>query len=140
MGVDSLRCPGARRRGEKSDREPPADRPGHVRDSWRSLRDPCRTGCARPGTILLRMTFEDALRLVDYHYWARDRMLAALAPLPAGHYIKNLGNSFPSIRDTVVHTYGAEWVWYSRWIGDSPASLPNPEDFPALYAIRDPCK
>ena len=86
------------------------------------------------------MTFEDAWTLLDYHYWARDRMLAALEPLPPDRYTRDLGNSFPSVRDTVVHTYGAEWVWYSRWTGNPPTGLPNPEDFPDLAAIRDPWK
>ena len=44
------------------------------------------------------------------------------------------------MRDTVVHIYAAEWVWYSRWTGQSPTAFPNPEDFPDLDAIRDPWK
>jgi uncharacterized damage-inducible protein DinB len=35
-----------------------------------------------------------------------------------------------------VHTYGAEWIWYSRWIGSSPDAFPNPGDFPDVAAIR----
>jgi uncharacterized damage-inducible protein DinB len=84
------------------------------------------------------MTFEDAWKLLDYHYWARDRMFAAVEGLPPDHYVKDLGNSFGSVRDTLVHTYAAEWVWYSRWTGRSPTSFPNPDDFPDLDAIRDP--
>ena len=86
------------------------------------------------------MNFEDAWRLLDYHYWARDRMFAALEGLPPEHYTRDLGNSFRSVRDTVVHIYAAEWVWYSRWTGHSPTAFPNPEDFPDLGAIRDPWK
>jgi len=83
------------------------------------------------------MTFEDAWKLLDYHYWARDRMWSALEALSPENYTRDLGNSFPSVRDTLVHMYAGEWVWYSRWTGYSPTEFPNPEDFPDLDAIRD---
>ena len=86
------------------------------------------------------MTFEDAWKLLDYHYWARDRMWSALEALSPENYTRDLGNSFPSVRDTLVHMYAGEWVWYSRWTGYSPTEFPNPEDFPDLDAIRDPWK
>ena len=86
------------------------------------------------------MNFEDAWTLLDYHYWARDRMFAALEALTPEQYTKDLGNSFRSVRDTVVHIYFAEWVWYSRWTGTSPTSFPHAEDFPDLAAIRAPWK
>jgi uncharacterized damage-inducible protein DinB len=78
----------------------------------------------------------DVLALVDYHYWARDRMLDAVEVLTPEQYTRDLGNSFKSVRDTVVHTYFAEWVWYSRWIGDSPATALSPERFPDVASIR----
>jgi uncharacterized damage-inducible protein DinB len=82
------------------------------------------------------MTLEEMGTLLDYHYWARDRMLEAAEQLTPAQYTKDLGNSFRSVRDTIVHTYSAEWVWYSRWIGFSPDAFPNPEDFPDVAAIR----
>jgi uncharacterized damage-inducible protein DinB len=84
------------------------------------------------------MTFEDAWKLLDYHYWARDRMWSALEELSPENYTRDLGNSFRSVRDTVVHMYAGEWVWYSRWTGHSPTAFPDFEDFPDLDAIRDP--
>ncbi len=51
------------------------------------------------------MTLEEAITLVDYHYWGRDRMLEAVDALTPEQYTKDLGNSFKSVRDTVVHTY-----------------------------------
>ena len=86
------------------------------------------------------MTLEDAITLLDYHYWARDRMFDSVALLTPEQYTRDLGSSFKSVRDTVVHTYGAEWVWYSRWTGSSPTSLPDPEAFPDVQAIRDAWK
>jgi len=40
------------------------------------------------------------------------------------------------IRDTLVHIYSAEWVWRSRWQGESPAAMLPPEMFPDLAALR----
>ena len=78
----------------------------------------------------------DALTLLDYHYWARDRMLDAVEVLTSEQYTRDLGNSFRSVRDTVVHTYFAEWAWYSRWIGHSPSEALSPEHFPDVQSIR----
>lgn len=82
------------------------------------------------------MTREDLLVLADYHYWARDRMLDAIAVLPQSDYIRPLGGSFASIRDTAVHLYGAEWIWMQRWKGISPTSGPNPETLPDVATLR----
>ena len=81
------------------------------------------------------MTLDDVRTLLDYHYWARDRMLTALAPLPHEQLVRDLGSSFRSIHDTLVHVYGAEWVWHSRWNGVSPTSLPHPGDFAGLAEV-----
>lgn len=86
------------------------------------------------------MTRQDAVTLVDYHYWARDRMLEALDVLTPEQYEKDLGSSFKSVRETVVHTYGAEWNWYERWIGHSPTALPDVTMFPGLATLRSAWK
>ena len=81
------------------------------------------------------MTIQDLRTLLDYHYWARDRMLAALAPLTPEEFVRPLGSSFSSIQDTLGHVYSAEWAWHRRWQGDSPkAQLPS-ETFPDVAAV-----
>ena len=82
------------------------------------------------------MTFQDLELLLDYHYWARDRLLEAVDPLTPEQLTRDLGNSFCSVRDTLVHLYGAEWIWCSRWEGGSPTALPGPDGYPDLAAIR----
>jgi len=82
------------------------------------------------------MTTNDLQDLLDYHYWARDRMLAALDTLTDEQYTRDLVSSFRSIRDTAVHVYAAEWVWYSRWQGESPTALIKPEVLPTVAALR----
>lgn len=78
------------------------------------------------------MTPAELRLLVDYHYWARDRMLDALDALPPEAFAKPMGNSFGSIRDTVVHLYSAEWIWLQRWYGSSPSAPP-----PGVSALSD---
>jgi uncharacterized damage-inducible protein DinB len=73
------------------------------------------------------MTTHDAVALIDYSYWARDRVLDAVGALTAEQYTQDLRSSFPSVRDTLVHTYSAEWIWHQRWLGSSPTS-PIPFD------------
>jgi uncharacterized damage-inducible protein DinB len=82
------------------------------------------------------MNLQDLSTLVDYHYWARDRMLDAVAALTPEQYTKDLGNSFKSVRDTVAHTYLAEWVWHSRWTGTSPTSFLPLDQFSDVPTIR----
>lgn len=82
------------------------------------------------------MNLQDLRTLVDYHYWARDRLLEAIEPRSADELNRDLGSSFKSIRETVVHIYAAEWAWHARWQGNSPTALLSSEAFPDVAAIR----
>lgn len=72
------------------------------------------------------MTADYLALLVDFHYWARDRMLDAIGALSVEQYEQDLKNSFPSIRDTATHMFHAEWIWYARWIGETPTADQRP--------------
>ena len=76
------------------------------------------------------MTKEEIDALLDYHYWARDRMLTAFDILTPEQFTQPIESSFKSIRDTVVHMMGAEAVWYSRWRG-------NPQGMIAAEGLGD---
>ena len=82
------------------------------------------------------MDLADLRTMLDYHYWARDRMLDALDALTPEQFTRDLGSSFKSIRDTVAHTYAAEWAWYMRWQGEPPKALLPAEQFPDVAALR----
>jgi uncharacterized damage-inducible protein DinB len=82
------------------------------------------------------MDYASLETLLDYHYWARDRMLAAVEPLTPEQFTRNLGNSFPSVRDTLVHLFSADWVWCSRWEGASPQAMLDPAAFPDFASLR----
>jgi uncharacterized damage-inducible protein DinB len=82
------------------------------------------------------MDTHDLQLMLDYHYWARDRVLDALEPLPVELYERDLGSSFKSIRETVTHIFAAEWVWHERWQGRSPTALLPADRFPTRAALR----
>ena len=82
------------------------------------------------------MTFQSLLDLLRYHYWARDRLLDAVERLPTAQFRRDLGSSIGSIRDTLVHLVSAEWVWCSRWRGESPRKPLPPADFRTAADVR----
>jgi uncharacterized damage-inducible protein DinB len=83
------------------------------------------------------MTKQDLLGLLDYHYWACDRLFKAVEPLTAEQFTRDLGSSFKSIRDTLVHIYSAEWTWFSRWQGQGPTAHVPAGQFADVTAIRN---
>ncbi len=74
--------------------------------------------------------------LFDYNYWARDRHLQACAALTEEQFIRPMGSSFSSVRDTLAHLVGAEWIWCERWQGRAPRALPTAGEFPTLGAVE----
>lgn len=82
------------------------------------------------------MNRQDLQTLIDYHYWARDRLLQAVETLTPEQYNKDLGSSFKSVRDTLTHIYAAEWAWHLRWMGESPTALLPSDRFANLAALR----
>jgi uncharacterized damage-inducible protein DinB len=81
------------------------------------------------------MNAADIRTLLDYHYWARDRLLDAVEQLDVAAFTAPRGSSFSSIRDTLAHTYFAEWAWYSRWQGHSPSSFPALDQFADVNSL-----
>ena len=62
-----------------------------------------------------------------------SRKVAGLAP---GQLTEGAGASYGSVRDTLVHTMSAQWIWLQRWKGVSPRAMLSAGDFPDLGAIR----
>jgi len=63
-------------------------------------------------------------------------VLDAAAGLAPDQFTRDMGSSFRSIRDTLVHFYSAEWAWCSRWNGHSPTAHVSPELFPDVAMLR----
>ncbi|MFI5177489.1 MAG: DinB family protein [Vicinamibacterales bacterium] len=82
------------------------------------------------------MDLADLRLLLDFNYWARDRLLTAASALTPEQYTRDLGSSFKSVRDTLVHMYSAEWVWYTRWQGSSPTTPLSVDGYPDVAALQ----
>lgn len=76
----------------------------------------------------------ELLELYDYNRWANDRTLGAVARLSEEELHRPLGNSFPSVFETVCHILMAEWIWLERWEGRSPKKGPEIPDWRSLMA------
>jgi len=82
------------------------------------------------------MTPEDVRTLYDRNSWANHRVLDSCSALTEEQFTRNLGSSFGSVRDTLAHILGAEWIWLERFQGRSPKKFPMPGDFPTPAAVR----
>jgi hypothetical protein len=92
--------------------------------------------CPRQGKIAQRrvpptaMTKDDIQLLYEYDHWANNRVLQAVSALSAEEFTRDLGGSFRSVRDTLVHIVGSE---YSRFHRVTESCFP---DF--CQALSDP--
>lgn len=75
------------------------------------------------------MTLSEVKRLYDYNAWANRRVSDTLRLLDQERFIRDLRSSHGSIRGTVAHLAGAEWIWRQRWSGSSPRGLLPESEF-----------
>jgi len=61
------------------------------------------------------MTCEDIQLLYEYNRWANRRVLHAASTLSAEQFTRDLGGGFHSVRDTLLHILGGEWIWLAYW-------------------------
>jgi uncharacterized damage-inducible protein DinB len=80
----------------------------------------------------------DLIQLFDYNSWANKKILDQAAKLTEAQLSEPQlpGFSPGSMKATLVHTVGAEWLWRMRMqSGTSPSALPRPEEFPTFASI-----
>jgi len=94
------------------------------------------------------MNKDDIQLLYEYDRWANNRDLQAVSALSAEQFTRDLGGSFRSVRDTLVHIIGGEWGWLAYWTEPSDSSvfladlrkrrdaLFNPDAFPNVAAVQ----
>jgi len=82
------------------------------------------------------MDVQDFRLLYEYNSWANQRTLDSCNVLTGEQFTRDLGSSFRSVRDTLAHIYGAEWLWLERWHGRIPNALPLSSNFPDLASLR----
>ena len=94
------------------------------------------------------MTKDDIQLLYEYDRWANNRVLQAASALTAEQFTRDLGGSFRSVRDTLVHIIGGEWIWLAYWKETSRSSsfltslrkrrdaLFNPDAFSTVAVVQ----
>jgi len=94
------------------------------------------------------MTKEDIQLLYEYDRWANNRVLRAASALSGEAFTRDLGGSFRSVRDTLIHIIGGEWIWVAYWrtpprrpaeltsLRTRRDSLFNPQAFPNVSQVR----
>jgi len=94
------------------------------------------------------MIKDDIQLLYEYDRWANNRVLQAASALNAEQFTRDLGGSFRSVRDTLVHIVAGEWGWLRCWKEPSPgptfimdfwtrhSSLFDPNAFPDHAAVQ----
>jgi uncharacterized damage-inducible protein DinB len=94
------------------------------------------------------MTKDDIQLLYEYDRWANHRVLQAASALSAEQFTRDLGGGFRSVRDTLVHIVGGEWIWLAFWKDPPPSvsfmgglverrdALFNPDAFPDVAAVQ----
>jgi uncharacterized damage-inducible protein DinB len=82
------------------------------------------------------MLVEVITSLYTYNRWANQRILDTAKMLTHEQLLAPVGASFPSVRDTLVHTMHVQHNWLHRF-QENPLPAPmNPDDFPDLAMIR----
>jgi uncharacterized damage-inducible protein DinB len=94
------------------------------------------------------MTKDDIQLLYEYNRWANNKVLQAASALNAEEFTRDLGGSFRSVRDTLMHIIGGEWGWLTYWKEPTHSStflaelrarrevLFNPDAFPNVTAVE----
>lgn len=84
------------------------------------------------------MNSEAARELFAYNYWRNQKILTQAALIQPWQFDAPTTYSFVSLRGTLVHMFGAEWLWYQRLHeGVSPTAMPGKDEFPTLQSIVD---
>lgn len=74
--------------------------------------------------------------LYDYNAWADRRVLEAASALTREQFTRQMGSSFSSVRDTLAHIYGVEWLWLERFQGRSPSAIPDDSEFADIAKLE----
>jgi uncharacterized damage-inducible protein DinB len=79
---------------------------------------------------------EEIVALYEFNAWANHKTLQGAGALSTEQFVREMGSSFGSVRDTLVHIYGVEWVWLERLRGRSPAGFPATTEFTDVGKLK----
>jgi uncharacterized damage-inducible protein DinB len=78
----------------------------------------------------------ELVELLEYHHWATNLTVNAARALTPEQFTQDLGSSFPSVRDTLVHVFTADRAWLGRLEGQAPLRA-NATDFGTLNSLLE---
>src|ERR1700741_3447986 len=80
---------------------------------------------------------QEMVMLYEYNAWADRRALEAANTLTNEQFTKDLGSSYPSVRDTLLHIYGVEHLWFERFQGRSPSVIANDSEAADITRLKE---
>ncbi|MCE9647671.1 MAG: DinB family protein [Chloroflexi bacterium] len=83
------------------------------------------------------MNKKDIQLLFQYNQWANRRILNAAENLTQDQFLAQASFPHGGLRGTLTHALFAEWIWRTRWQGDSPVNRMKAEDFPTFSLLRE---
>ena len=82
------------------------------------------------------MTLQESKLLHAFNSWATNKILDAVATMPADDIVRDMKSSHGSIHGTLTHLVAAEKIWLSRWLGSPDSQLMQPSAVPTLADLR----
>lgn len=82
------------------------------------------------------MNKQDIQYIFKYNSWANKRILDAAANVTQEQFLAPASFPHGGVRGTLAHALSAEWIWRTRWQGESPTHLLKPEEFPTFDSLR----
>jgi uncharacterized damage-inducible protein DinB len=82
------------------------------------------------------MELETIQTLFNYHYWARDRVLAAAELITDEQFTQSKGASFDTLQGTFVHLMNSERLWLNRCLGKADEPALDPKNYGMLNEVR----
>lgn len=83
------------------------------------------------------MTLQQVKLLHAFNSWADNRLLDAVAAMPADNALQDMKSSHGGIHGTFVHIVGSEKMWLSRWTGKPDATYLSAADAPTMEAVKN---
>jgi uncharacterized damage-inducible protein DinB len=77
----------------------------------------------------------DLITLYDYYYWATKKILAQAEQVTAEEWSEPPPIGDRSLRETLVHTLGAERGWRHDWMGQTDTTPVQAADFPDAASL-----
>ena len=87
----------------------------------------------------IRVSFVDRTTLIElyrYHQWANGRLRETLGTLTLEQFTRDVGGSFRSMQELLVHMVAVDWIWERRCRGESPRAFLPLSEFPDFASVE----